>query len=84
MSKRKFRDINSKPAYEPPKILKLDITRDSLGDCGSGSGDTGNCADYGNTASLDCNPNGNSPASWCNANGSSAHVQCISDGSGVV
>ena len=56
MMKRDKKHVDdSKPVYEAPKVMKLDGTRNSFGDClGPGSGDTQDCRATGNSAGDGC------------------------------
>jgi len=81
---REKKNINdSRPAYEAPKVMKLDGQQSSLGDCGAGSGDINDCSPNGNNATQGCFFTGSSAGLTCQGDGSSAQTTCTGNGSSV-
>ena len=56
--------VEEKPAYESPKISRLDYNESAIGgvdqvSCLPGSNATGDCTDNGNSAAMACIDQGN-------------------------
>jgi len=66
----KMRPNDARPAYEPPRAVRMDDRGPGAGLCNAnGSGDVGDCTSQGLSATVNCNANGNLPGGACNANG---------------
>jgi hypothetical protein len=65
-------EIQDKPVYEAPKVLKLERGDAAIGDCTTGSSDAV-CYSHGNAA-ANCSSDGSSATSPCNSNGSDAET----------
>jgi hypothetical protein len=71
MSRDKKNADNSKPVYEAPRVMRLDGTRNSIGDCeGTGSGDFQDCSANGTGAGDGCY---DGPAATNNCEAGTAH-----------
>lgn len=92
-----LRPTDDRPAYEPPRALRLDGTHTgeggitptctvpgsgAVGDCGTGASATGWCYVQGNTADFGCDASGNTAGTDCLSDGSTATVVCSTSGSG--
>jgi len=88
---------SDKPAYVPPRVMRLGDLNEGAGACTAGSGvvavvscsipgsgATGTCEINGNSAGLMCNGSGSTATTnLCSANGDSALTICNSNGNGV-
>lgn len=72
-----------RPAYEPPRALKLSELHAAKGACVPGSGDAEFCYYPGSSAQGECLANGVGDSSGCMINGSAAGGYC-SDGSSAI
>ena len=65
-------NVDSRPAYEPPRALRLGDMHvgNGIARCGPGSGDVQSCSMNGNSAVSDCNANGNNAGALCDSTGS--------------
>jgi hypothetical protein len=71
---------DSRPEYEPPRLLRLATREDASASCSPlGSGD-GSCSMLGASALTICYNDGSSAVTTCEYNGGSA-AQCASSGS---
>ncbi len=80
---REKKNVNDvRPVYEAPKVMRLDGTRKSMGDCvGAGSGDVQDCITNGNGAMQACYANGIGAIGDCDSSGNSP-TTCLTVGSG--
>jgi hypothetical protein len=89
--------VDNRPAYEPPRALRLDGTHtgeggivptceipgsSAVGDCATGAGATGWCYAEGNSAEVGCDVSGNTAGTDCLGDGGAATVVCSTVGNG--
>lgn len=75
--------IETKPLYEPPRVMKLDVKDDVSGNCETpGSGDENHCWP-GNSAKGECAYDGSAALADCTIAGYSAGGNCIDGSSGI-
>ena len=66
-----------RPAYDPPRALRLSSTESGAGMCeGTGSGDSEACVNSGNSAT--------GPTGGCSGNGNGASWMCVFNGNSVI
>jgi hypothetical protein len=70
-----------KPAYEPPKAMRLGDSRSGAGDCTGGNSDSGEtCYETGGAAITDCSTTGGQATHDCDITGNSATGYCFGTG----
>lgn len=71
-----------KPAYVPPRVMRLGDLNEGAGACAAGSGVvTGNCDPSGANATVSCTAGGTADTGACNTNGGTAGDVCSLSGS---
>ena len=69
----------ARPAYTPPRAMRMGEMHTGKGDCNAGSGDTVACSGPGNSAYPTCTTGNGAPGS-CAYSGISASITCIETG----
>lgn len=75
---------DTRPAYDPPRAMRLSEVHAGAGECVPGSGDAQFCYFSGNGALGECLADGSGDTVSCYSTGNAATGFCISNGAGVI